>query len=125
MEYKIWTRKFWMALNPDAGNSTLRFATLENGETILEMVGTVDGRGVLLRWLNDERGIVSVRATPYGAPQEHIDGAAENHSATCSSVLARSCTWAAVNNIPRPSAAMPPDRKSTRLNSSHLGISYA
>jgi hypothetical protein len=74
MEYKGWTRKFWMALNPDAGKSALRFDILENGETILEMVGTVDGRGVLLRWLNDERGIVSVRATPYGAPQEHIDG---------------------------------------------------
>jgi hypothetical protein len=74
MEYKIWTRKFWMALNPDAGNSTLRFATLENGKSILEMVGTVDGRGVLLRWLNDERGVVTVRSTPYDAPQEHLDG---------------------------------------------------
>ncbi len=74
MEYKGWTRKFWIALNPDSGNSTLRFDILEDGKTILEMVGTVDGRGVLLRWLNDERGIVSVRPTPYGGPQEQLDG---------------------------------------------------
>jgi hypothetical protein len=65
MEYKGWTRKFWIALNPDVGNSTLRFDTFENGKTILEMIGTVDGRGVLLRWLSAECGIVSLCATPY------------------------------------------------------------
>jgi hypothetical protein len=74
MEYKDWTRKFWMALNPDAGKSVLRFDTLENGKTVLEMVGTVEGRGVLLRWLNEERAVVTVRATPYGAPEEGLDG---------------------------------------------------
>lgn len=63
-----------MALNPDAGKSMLRFDILENGKSILEMVGTVEGRGILLRWLNDERGVVTVRATPFGAPEEHLDG---------------------------------------------------
>ena len=74
MEYKSWTRKFWIALNPDAGTSTLRFDTFENGKTILEMVGTVDGRGVLLRWLSAERGVVTIRATPYSTPEERLDG---------------------------------------------------
>jgi hypothetical protein len=74
MEYKGWTRKFWIALKADAGKSTLRFDTFESGKTILEMVGTVDGRGVLLRWLCAERGIVTVRENPYGAPEERIDG---------------------------------------------------
>jgi hypothetical protein len=74
MEYKTWTRNFWMALNPDAGKSSLRYDMFENGKAILEMVGTVGGRGVLLRWLNAERAVVSVRATPYGEPQEHLDG---------------------------------------------------
>src|SRR5664279_4875301 len=74
MEYKSWTRRFWIALNPDAGKSSLRFDTFENGTTVLEMVGTVDGRGVLLRWLSAERGVVTVRATPYGSPQERLDG---------------------------------------------------
>jgi hypothetical protein len=74
MEYKGWTRKFWIALNPDAGKSTLRFDTFENGKTILEMIGTVDGRGVLLRWLSAERGIVTIRATPYGSPEDRLDG---------------------------------------------------
>ncbi len=81
MEYRSWTRKFWMALNPDAGGTTLRFDRFENGKTVLEMVGTVRGRGVLLRWLgvllrwlSEERGIVTVRATPYGSPDERLDG---------------------------------------------------
>ena len=74
MEYKSWTRHFWIALKPDAGSSTLRFDTFENGETILEMVGTVDGRGVLLRWLSAERGLVTIRATPYSTPEERLDG---------------------------------------------------
>ena len=74
MEYKRWTRNFWIALNPDAGQSTLRFDTFENGKTILEMVGAVDGRGVLLRWLSAELGIVTIRATPYGPPEEQLDG---------------------------------------------------
>lgn len=74
MEYKGWTRRFWMALNADAGKSLLRFDTFENGKTILEMVGTVDGRGVLLRWLSAERGIVTIRSTPYGSPEERLDG---------------------------------------------------
>jgi hypothetical protein len=65
MEYKGWTRTFWIALNPDVGNSTLRFDTFENGKTILEMIGTVDGRGVLLRWLSAECCVVNLRATPY------------------------------------------------------------
>jgi hypothetical protein len=74
MEFKGWTRQFWMALKPDPGQSTLRFETLDNGETVLEMVGTVDGRGVLLRWLNSDSGVVTVRATPYGSPEKHLDG---------------------------------------------------
>src|SRR5450755_51304 len=74
MEYKSWTRTFWMALNPDAGKSTLRYDMFENGESILEMVGTVEGRGVLLRWLNPERAVVSVRATPFDEPEERLDG---------------------------------------------------
>jgi hypothetical protein len=74
MEYKGWTRNFWIALKPDAGKSSLRFDTFENGNTVLEMVGTVEGHGVLLRWLNAERGIVTVRATPYGASEERLDG---------------------------------------------------
>jgi|ERR1035441_2368944 hypothetical protein len=74
MEYKDWTRKFWIALKPDAGKSVLRFDTFENGNTVLEMLGTVGGRGVLLRWLDAERGIVTVRATPYGSPEERLDG---------------------------------------------------
>jgi hypothetical protein len=73
IEYKGWTRKFWIALKPDAGTSTLRFDAFDSGKTILEMVGTVDGRGVLLRWLCAERGIVTVRETPYGAPEERLD----------------------------------------------------
>ena len=87
MEYKSWTRKFWTALNPDAGKSTLRFDAFENGKTILEMIGTVDGRGVLLRWLSAERGVVTVRTTPYGSPEERLDGeqtpvSAQNDPAT-------------------------------------------
>jgi hypothetical protein len=74
MEYKSWTRNFWIALNPDVGQSTLRFDAFENGKTILEMVGTVNGRGVLLRWLSAESGIVTTRATPYSSPQERLDG---------------------------------------------------
>jgi hypothetical protein len=74
MEYKGWTRKFWIALHADTGTSTLRFDTFESGKTVLEMVGAVDGRGVLLRWLSAERGIVTVRETPYGAPEERLDG---------------------------------------------------
>jgi hypothetical protein len=74
MEYKGWTRKFWIALKPDAGTSTLRRDTFESGKTILEMIGTVDGRGVLLRWLSADHGIVTVRETPYGAPEERLDG---------------------------------------------------
>jgi hypothetical protein len=74
MEYKGWTRRFWISLNPDAGKSTLRFDAFENGTTILEMVGTVDGHGVLLRWLSAERGVVTVRATPYGSPEDRLDG---------------------------------------------------
>jgi hypothetical protein len=74
MEYKGWTRNFWIALKPDPGKSTLRFDTFENGKTVLEMVGTVDGRGVLLRWLSAERGIVTIRATPYGTSEERLDG---------------------------------------------------
>jgi hypothetical protein len=35
MEYKGWTRKCWIALNPDAGQSTLRFDTFENGKPSL------------------------------------------------------------------------------------------
>src|SRR5664279_3574463 len=74
MEYKSWTRRFWMALNPDAGSSTLRYDMFESGKNILEMAGTVGGRGVLLRWLNDELGVVTVRSTPYESPEEHLDG---------------------------------------------------
>ena len=74
MEYKGWTRNFWIALNPDPGESILRFDTFDNGKTVLEMVGTVDGRGVLLRWLSAERGIVTIRTTPYGTSEEQLDG---------------------------------------------------
>jgi hypothetical protein len=74
MEYTAWTRKFWMALNPDAGNSTLRYHTLESGTSILEMAGTVGGRGVLLRWLNDERAVFAVRPAPYDSAEEHVGG---------------------------------------------------
>jgi hypothetical protein len=74
MEYTAWTRHFWMALNPDAGNSALRYDMLEGGKNILEMVGTVGGRGVILRWLNDERAVFAVRSRPYDSPEEHIDG---------------------------------------------------
>jgi hypothetical protein len=74
MEYKSWTRKFWTALAPDAGTSMLRYDMFESGNNILEMAGTVGGRGVLLRWLNDERGVVTVRSQPYDSPEEHLDG---------------------------------------------------
>jgi hypothetical protein len=74
MEYTAWTRKFWTALNPDAGNSTLRYDTLESGKSVLEMAGTIGGRGVLLRWLNDERAVFAVRPTPYDSAEEHVDG---------------------------------------------------
>ncbi|MGD0474169.1 MAG: hypothetical protein ABSB70_13300 [Candidatus Velthaea sp.] len=74
MEYRRWTRNFWIALKPDAGESTLRFDMLDDGKTILEMAGTVRGRGVLLRWLNDDQGILSVRSTPYHSIEEHLDG---------------------------------------------------
>jgi hypothetical protein len=74
MEYKGWTRKFWTALNPDAGESILRFEAFGTGKSILEMVGTVEGRGVLLRWLSADHGIVTVRATPYGSLEERLDG---------------------------------------------------
>lgn len=74
MDYKVWTRRFWIALNPDAGNLMLRFDRFENGHTILEMVGTVEGRGVLLRWLSAERGVVTLRASPYVSPEVPLDG---------------------------------------------------
>lgn len=74
MDYKGWTRKFWIALKADAGKSLLRFDEFENGHAILEMVGTVEGRGVLLRWLSSEHGVVTVRSTPYDHPEAPLDG---------------------------------------------------
>ncbi len=74
MDDNEWSRLFWVALKADGGKWTFRFHTFENGNTILETVGTVDGKGVLLRWLSAERGVVTVRKPPYGAPEEKLDG---------------------------------------------------
>jgi hypothetical protein len=73
MEYRSWTRRFWIALKPDAGQSTLRFDAFQDGTTLLEMVGTVDGRGLLLRWLSADHAVVTVRSTPYGSPDVRLD----------------------------------------------------
>ncbi len=73
-EYKGWTKRFWTALKADAGKSVLRFDRFEDGQVVLEMVGTVEGRGVLLRWLSSQHGVVTVREAPYDTPEVPLDG---------------------------------------------------
>src|SRR5437899_9064802 len=79
----------------------------------------------------NRRAILMGRRTPPLPPralEPHVR--AVNHTGgamirTFRLAIAVSCIAVACRESPEATAPTPPDRKSTRLNSSHLGISYA
>jgi hypothetical protein len=74
MDWQAWSRQFWIAMKTEGGNWKHRYQTFPNGGTVLEEVAVVDGRGVLLRWLSEERGMVVLRAQPFGEPEDQLRG---------------------------------------------------
>ncbi len=74
MDWQAWSRQFWIAMKTEGGNWKHRYHTFPNGATVLEEVAVVGGRGVLLRWSSEERGMVALRPEPFGEPEEQLRG---------------------------------------------------